>query len=126
MKIAIHQPNFLPWIGYFHKIAQVDKFVFLDDVQLPRGKSFCYRAKILLSGKEIWLSIPLTGKSQKPLIKDTKVDINQNWKVKHLKTLEFNYKKQNCFDDIFSIIEKVYKTNSTFLIDYNIPLITKI
>ena len=100
MKIAIHQPNFLPWIGYFHKIANVNKFVFFDDVQLPGGKSFCYRTKILLnSGQEKWMSIPLTGKSQKPLIKDTKIDMQQNWKEKQLKTLELNYKKHTYFHD---------------------------
>ena len=125
--VAIHQPNFLPWIGYFHKIANVDKFVYFDNVQLPGGKSFCYRTKILFNnGKDKWLSIPLLGKSDKSLIMDTKIDIKQNWKYKHLRTLSWNYKTHPFFDEIYEIIESVYKIESQFLIDYNIPLITKI
>ena len=38
MIVSIHQPNYIPWIGYFHKIASSDVFVVFDDVQLPRGK----------------------------------------------------------------------------------------
>lgn len=125
MKIAIHQPNYMPWIGYFNKIAKVNQFVFFDDVQFPIGKSFCYRTKILNNGKEMWLSIPVLGKSKKNLIKDTKIDMGINWKKKHLKTLELNYKKSFAFNNVFPIIEEIYKSNSNYLIDYNIPLIIK-
>ncbi len=127
MIIAIHQPNFLPWIGYFQKISAVDKFVFLDDAQLPRGKSFCSRTKILINGKESWLTIPILGKSELLLIKDVIVNNNINWKSKHLKTLTLNYKKTKYFDDIFMILEDVYDQKfSHLLVDYNIPLIIKI
>ena len=123
MTVAIHQPNFLPWIGYFHKIRAVCKFVFLDDVQLARGKSFSSRTRILINGKESWLTIPILAKSDMPLIKDVKVNGNNKWKRKHLKTLELNYKKANFINDVFPIIEEVYKTDSDYLVDYNIPLI---
>lgn len=126
MKIAIHQPNFLPWIGYFHKIANVDKFVLLDDVQLPRGKSFCSRTKILISSKESWLTIPILGKSDKMLIKDTRVNNTINWKRKHLKTIELNYKKAKFFGEIFPIIEEGYNIFSDYLIYYNILFVKKI
>ncbi|MCK4395671.1 MAG: WbqC family protein [Candidatus Marinimicrobia bacterium] len=123
MKIAIHQPNFLPWIGYFHKISKVDRFVFFDNVQLPRGKSYCNRTKILINGRTSWLTIPILGKSAKPMIKDTKVDNSKNWKKKHLKTLELNYKNTKFFSDIFPLIINVYNIDSDYLVDFNIPLI---
>lgn len=43
MKLAVHQPNYLPWPGYFSKIAQCDIFVILDTVQFPRGSSVANR-----------------------------------------------------------------------------------
>ena len=125
MIVAIHQPNFLPWIGYFHKVSKVDKFVFFDDIQLPMGKSYCSRTKILINCKEFWLTVPILGKSDKLFIKDVEVN-NINWKRKHLKTIELYYKKAKFFDGIFPIIEEIYKTNSNYLIDYNIPLIIKL
>ena len=124
MKIAIHQPNFLPWIGYFHKINSVDKFVFLDDVQLERGKTYTKRTKVLVQGNEQWLTIPIINQSDLIKINEASVEKSFFWKKKHLKTLELNYKKHPAFNEVFSIIETIYNQNSQFLIDYNIPLIT--
>jgi len=126
MRVAIHQPNFLPWTGYFNKIKSVDTFVFFDDVQFERGKTYTSRTKILVNGMESWLTIPVQHKSDLVLIKDMCVDTTFPWKNKHLKTLELNYKKSSFFQDVFAIIEKVYNQDSPFLIDYNIPLITMI
>ncbi len=126
MIIGIHQPNFLPWISYFHKIKSVDKFVFLDDVQIPRGKSYCSRTKILIQNSEAWLTIPILNKSEMLLIKDVKVNNNLNWKKKHLRTLELNYRKSLFFHEVIDIINNVYEDDSEYLIDYNMPLITKI
>lgn len=123
MRVAIHQPNFIPWVGYFHKISLVETFVFLDDVQLERGKSFTQRVKILVEGEEKWLTIPVISKSDMMLIKEAKVEDSQVWKKKLLKSIELNYKKAMAFDEIFPIIEKTFRSGSQFLIDFNIPLI---
>lgn len=126
MKVAIHQPNFLPWIGFFNKIRSVDLFILFDDVQFERGKTYTSRTKILTQGNETWLTVPVTNKSSLVQIRDIEVVRDLNWKSKHLKTLALNYKKTPYFDDIFQIIEIIYKENSSFLIDYNIPLIKSI
>jgi hypothetical protein len=123
MRVAIHQPNFIPWIGYFHKISLVDSFVFLDDVQMERGKTFTQRAKILVEGEEKWITIPVINKSDKTLIKDALVDPAFIWKRKILKTIELNYKNSPGFDEVYDILCSAFKKESKFLIDYNIPLI---
>ena len=51
IKVAIHQPNFFPWMGYFHKIANCNTFVYLDDVQFSGG-SVTGRAKIMVKQME--------------------------------------------------------------------------
>ena len=49
MRVGIHQPNFLPWRGFFSKIQACDTFVLLDDVQFERGKTFTSRTKIAIA-----------------------------------------------------------------------------
>lgn len=126
MVVAIHQPNFLPWIGYFNKIKHSDLFVLLDDVQFERGKTYTSRTKIIVSGNQNWLTIPVMNKSELVPIKEIAVDKSFKWKKKHLRTIELNYKKHQFFDEIFHLIKEVYKKESEFLIGYNIPLIINI
>lgn len=126
MKVAIHQPNFLPWLGYFNKIKQVDVFVFLDDVQFERGKTFTSRTKILINNNESWLTIPIKNKSDLRNINDIQVDSPLLWKKKQLKTIEMNYKKSPYFNEIFDLIQKIYSQDIQLLVDYNIPLIIEI
>ncbi len=126
MIIAIHQPNFLPWIGYFNKIKKSDIFIFLDDVQFEQGKTFTSRTKIICNGNETWMTVPIKKKSELNNIRETSVDNNIFWKKKHLKTLQLNYSKTPFFEEVFSIIEKNYNINGIYITDYNIPLIIDI
>ena len=57
--LAMHQPNWLPWIGYFHKMARSDVFVLLDNVQVPRGRSYASRTRIKTPNGPRWLTLPL-------------------------------------------------------------------
>ena len=61
--IAIHQPNYLPWLGYFYKIANSDVFVFLDDVQFSKNS---YTNRVQVFGKDEkmrWLTVPVSAHS---------------------------------------------------------------
>lgn len=126
MIVAIHQPNFLPWLGYFSKLKNSDLFIFFDDVQMERGKSFTSRTKILINGNENWLTIPVLNKSELLDIKDITVDKNFIWKKKHLRTIELNYKKHPHFKEVYPLLEEVYHQENELLIDYNIPFILNI
>lgn len=61
MLVAIHQPNFFPWLGFFGKWARADKLILLDDVQFPKtgGGTWTNRCKIVNRGKEAWLTLPI-------------------------------------------------------------------
>lgn len=119
MKIAIMQPYFFPYIGYFQLMHAVDKFVIYDDVNFIK-KGWINRNRILVDKKPFLFTIPLQNASQNTLIKDLKLAVTENWKRKFLKTLEFAYKKKPFFDSIFSIVSDVVNIKSAFLRDWNV------
>jgi len=109
MIISIHQPAYLPWLGYFDKIISSDIFVYLDTVQLEKN-SYSYRNKIKTPQGSAWLTIPLKMKGHTGnAIKNIAIDNSQQWKKRHLKNIFFNYKKSPFFDDLYTKIELLYK-----------------
>ncbi|MBD3224736.1 MAG: hypothetical protein GF313_08400, partial [Caldithrix sp.] len=58
--MAMHQANYLPWIGYFYKMMQSDVFVYLDNVQYPRGQSFAARNRIKTPNGPSYLTVPIS------------------------------------------------------------------
>lgn len=119
MTVSIHQPNFLPWIGYFHKVINSDKFVLLDDVQFPIGDTFCNRTKIKTNLGEEWLTVPVKNRSNQILIKDILIDENNVWKRKILKKIKLSYQKSDHFDDVYPMIESIIKKSDNYLFNLN-------
>jgi hypothetical protein len=126
VRVGIHQPNFLPWRGFFSKIQACDTFVLLDDVQFERGKTFTSRTKIALNGTALWLTIPVLEKSKFRRISEIQVDPSFAWKRKHLNTLFHAYKKTLGFSQVFPAIERVYDQPFDFLVQYNLAFIESI
>lgn len=120
MKVAIHQPNYLPHPAYFLKISKADAFVFLDDVQLSSG-SFTSRTD--LCGN--WLSVPVKRDNKNTAINMAPVD-NSHWQRKHLNTIRHCFSKKKYFPEVYNLIEPVYISQAQKLIDYNVPLIIRI
>lgn len=121
--VAIHQPNFFPWLGYFDKIARADIFVFLDDVAYPKSGSgsgsWCNRVKVNVQGNSTWVGCPIRRQSGEQLIKDVLIDDAQPWRKKLLKTLELNYKKAPYFVPIMEVLESIIVYPSKSLADFN-------
>lgn len=108
---GIHQPNFLPWLGYFYKMAKCDDFVLLDNVQYTKN-SFINRNRIKTPQGTMWLTVPVKIKGRfGRLIKDVEINNTVNWKKKHLGTLGGNYKKARFFEQIFPGLEAIYYAN---------------
>lgn len=106
MKLAIMQPYFFPYIGYFQLIKSVDKIVMLDDVNyINRG--WINRNRILVNGQVKLITIPLVQASQNKHILDIELLSELKWKDNLLKTIEFNYKKAPYFKDVYSIVQSI-------------------
>lgn len=119
--VSIHQPAYLPWLGYFHKIMLSDTFVFLDSVQFEKN-SFTNRNRILTANGPIWLTVPVkcAGHTKRTLI-DLKIAGEGGWKKKHIKTMEFGYSKTAYFKKYFQLIaEQILNSSDDFsLLTFN-------
>jgi hypothetical protein len=96
MRASIHQPNYLPWIGYFRKIARSDIFIFYDDIQFEKG-GYTNRVEFLISKNKTWLTQPIIKTSILDIhIKDI-LFANDFWRLKHYKSISLNYSKSNFY-----------------------------
>jgi hypothetical protein len=112
MKVAIMQPYFFPYIGYFQMIKAVNAFVFYDDVNyINRG--WINRNRILVNEEPSFITIPLLKASQNKLICETEIIQNKDY-LKILRTIEMSYKKAPYFHAVFNLVNEVlnkeYKT----------------
>lgn len=123
--IAIHQPNFFPWLGYFDKIARSDLFIFLDSVQFPKkGGTWINRVQILINGKAAWVTVPVVRNYHGVrLIKDMKINNNTPWSRKVLKTIEYNYASAPFFQEVFPKICRLLNKPVNSISEYNIATI---
>lgn len=125
--IAIHQPNYLPWLGYFFKIFSCNVFVFLDTVQFST-QSYTSRVAVKNNrGEKIWLSVPILKKGLfGQNINEVKINYNEKWVKKHLATLYQNYSHTMCMRTFFPLIEEIITNEYVSISELNIALITKL
>lgn len=99
MILSVHQPQYLPWLGYFHKIVRSDLFLYLDDVQYKK-REFQNRNKIKTPNGPLWLTIPVITKGlYTQHIKDVRINREEDWEQDHWKSIEFNYRKAAYFNE---------------------------
>lgn len=99
MRVAIHQPNYLPWIGYFFKILESDVFIFLDDVQFSKN-SYQNRVKIKTPQGPKWLTQSVQRRNGLSTLTNEITFSESCWFIKHKKTLQANYGKAKYFDEV--------------------------
>jgi hypothetical protein len=88
--VAIHQPHYLPWLGYLQRMQQADLFILLDHVQFERG-NYQNRTQIRVNGAAHWLTVPVLQRSQKERIDEKMIDTRQDWATTHFETLKRAY-----------------------------------
>lgn len=123
MILSVHQPQYIPWLGYFDKIDKSGCFVFLDNVQY-KAREYQNRNKIVTDKGWIWLTVPVIIKGQAvQKIRDVKINDSFNWQRKHAKTLENFYNKAPFFKNYVSFLGSVYSSSWEKLADLNIHVI---
>lgn len=105
-KIAMLQPNYIPWKGVFDLISKVDVFVFYDDVQYTK-RDWRNRNKIKSKDGELWLTVPVKNNG-KQLICEVDIDPASDWQSSHYRTIKGNYLKAPFFKDYEYILDEIY------------------
>ncbi|OOZ41872.1 hypothetical protein BOW53_02165 [Solemya pervernicosa gill symbiont] len=111
MIVSIMQPAYLPWLGYFDRIAQSDVHIVLDDVALERSSKtrFTNRNKVRTKEGIKWLTVPVkTAGLGQPLISQIEIDNGQPWRKKHWQTLLHSYSQAPCFHEHKTFFENYY------------------
>src|SRR3989338_4093764 len=126
MLVAAHQPNYLPYCGFFHKIAHCDVFVIIDTVQFVKNGAFAWqhRNRVRSNNGWMWLTVPVLtkGKSAQK-INEVEIMNDINWRHKHWQSIYQNYKKAPHFYKYSDFFEHIYKTKWDRLLDLNMKMI---
>jgi len=122
--VSIHQPNYIPWIGYFYKIYLSDVFVFLDDAQFSNEGMHNWHY-IKTSQGPLRLKIPVKQKLG-DRINEVSTRDELNWKKKHLKAIVMNYKKAKYFEEVFNDFSVLLLNTYTDLASMNENIISHI
>lgn len=126
MRIAIMQPTYLPWLGYFNLMAQADRFVFLDDVQFSR-QSWQQRNRIIEGDTLVWLSVPVqTGGHAGQEIRDVRIADAQPWRRKHLGRIAAAHARAPFGGAVTALVSGVLDQPESRLCALNIALIRAI
>lgn len=130
-QVAIHQPNFFPWLGYFDKIRRADAFVFLDSVDYARSGSsgmgsWTNRVRISIQGEARWITCPVRRMPLGSAISAARIDDDQPWRRKLLKTLEANYRRAPRYGAAMELLAPLIETPEEGLATFNIAAVTAI
>lgn len=126
MKVAVTQPNYIPWIGYFDLLDEVDLFVAFDNAQFVK-RSFIVRNRVKSpNGEPVWLTVNLHSNKRGDKINEVFLN-DSDWSKKHIQKIEMYYRNAPFYDEYIEVISKLLKpleTEST-LSEYNIRLLNE-
>ena len=119
--VAIHQPQYLPWLGYFDKLDRCDVFCLLDTVQYKKNE-FQNRNRIKTAQGWQWLTVPVTYRFPQRM---NEVVVNQtvDWQRKHLEALKTNYSKARFFDTYYASFQDFYQKSYEMVVEVNVASI---
>lgn len=126
--VAIHQPDFFPWMGFFDKASKCDSFLVLDDVQFPKtGGTYCNRVKLWFGGQEQWMTAPVDRRYHGVRrIRDVDFQQGAGWRINMLASLSMNYRKATFYKETLRFIEPLILNQEANVCSYNMHAILAI
>jgi len=119
--VAVHQPNFFPWLGFFDKFSRADVFILLDDAQYPRSAkgTWTNRVSVLVQGRRHWLTAPVDRSGGALPINHVRMAPGAAWKRKLLATLRHSYSRAPWFVEAWRHVEPLVANPDEMLWRYN-------
>jgi len=125
MIVTIMQPAYLPWLGFFDRVANSDLFIYLDHVLISRRDRFAFTNRNRIRTKEgwHWLTVPIKskGKHGALFINETAI-VKDQWAKKHWMSIQQSYKKSKFLSDHSEFFGKIYSTEWIKLVDLNLEI----
>ena len=122
--VVIHQPDFIPYLGFFDRLVKADIYVVFDNVQYVRSsRGWTSRDKIRTKDGEKWITISTQKAPRDTLIKNVLLSNEIPWKENHINLIKENYKNSPYYDEIMPYIKKLYSTEFTRMMDFNVEAI---
>lgn len=121
MLVGIHQLHYMPWLRYFEKIARVDVFVVLDNIQYNKN-GWQNRNKVKTNLGAALLTVPVIDKFAQRL-DEVRIAEGSSWRKKHWRMLQQNYSKAPYFDEHARFFAEIYQREWTTLNDLNRPML---
>lgn len=126
MIVAAHQPNFIPWLGFFDKMLKADLFIIVDHVQMER-QSYQNRVRIKTGAGERWITVPVLQESRDERILDKRIDNSREgrfrWGRKMFLTLKYAYQSAPYFRDHEAALSELLSDRWERLSELNLRLI---
>lgn len=129
MLLAGHQPNYLPYLGFFHKMLRADRFVIVDNTQFVKRGPFgwIHRNRIRTRDGWMWLTVPVLTKGKfTQKINETLIDARLPWRRKHWKSIEINYAHAPFFGRYKDALRDVYERKWDYVAELNTELIRRL
>ena len=124
MIVAVHQPQYLPWLGYFDKIDKADIFVLLDTVQFKKNE-WQNRNKIKTAQGWQWLTVPVLYKYPQ-LINEVTINGKVNWQHKHRQALVSNYKRAPYYERVEGMLGDIFSSSWEYMSELNIEVVKRL
>lgn len=128
--IAIHQPDFMPWLGFFNKIIKSDVMVILDHVaNNPRDGFWCRRVMMAINKQKHWITIPVVAPKDRVFVPLNEMEINvedQKTIKKLLKTIRENYSKAPFFNEVVYLVDNYFNDDAILLAERNLKFINEV
>ncbi len=123
--VVIHQPDFLPWLGFFHRFLHADLYIALDHVQFVSGtsRSWTHRDRIKTRNGPRWLSLSVQKPALGTAIGDVLLSGDADWRAANLNLLRENYRTAPFYDEVFPRVESLYRSGFSRLVDMTLASI---
>jgi hypothetical protein len=122
--VAVHQPQYLPWLGYFDKMRRADVFCYLNDVQYKKNE-WQNRNRIKTAQNWQWITVPVRYRFPEK-INEVQINNTTHWSKKHLQALITNYSRAPYFKAYISIFEDIFSKEWELISELNVYLIERL
>jgi len=120
--ICIHQPDFIPYLGFFQRLLMSQHFILLDDVQFIR-RGWQHRDRIKGRHGAVWLTLSLRKGEYHQLINEVELSEDPKWITDNLNLIRECYGKAGHFSEVFPLVEAIYRAGHRRVIDFNCALL---